>query len=808
MRKLLWRRIVLWNILPLLLVCLILLFLATQVVYGNALRGVELLAKSYCRETVQVLQSFSGLEGGPSAAWQQEAVQLLLQQQECCGGKVLLVNAQGAVLATTDAQTKENLDAYDFKDKDFWQALSEQGAYLKEDFSPFFGKRSVISLCPLPQQNGEAKLLLYLDIPIDMLYAQSRGTIYTLLALGTLMSLLLAALSAFLIAHYSVLPFQKTVQAAERIAQGDYKVRIPERVWGDELDVLQQTLRQMQRQLRQAALEWEESDVQMLEQVQKRTAELKLMTSDAEEARARAEETSRAKSEFLSDMSHDIRTQINTINGMTIIGQHSQKAEKKQYCLQKINDASSHLLSLVSNILDMSQIEAGGLELVEEPFHFEKMLRNSAAMFAERAQERNIALHMDVDPDIAAEMLGDELRLSQILTNLLSNAVKFTPIGGTVRLNARLEEQLSEEECLIYVEVIDSGIGISAERQEALFSASGQTEQFLERKYGGDGLGLVISQHIVELMGGQIGVDSELGKGSRFYFTVCLQYGKGVGEAVQSTHSMRVLVVDHTQEALYFFERVLSECNIDFDLTASGKDALKRLQQNMDAQTPYQLIFMDSKSGLKSSNPLAKKIRAVTGDSALLVLMTQEDTQELRQKAQEAGIWKVMQKPLRKSSILRSVQVAAAGRENVPQPIIQKDEQTYSRCRMLVADDIAIEREITAALLEVTGIQIDFAKNGQEAFEMITALEKPYDIVLMDIQMPVMDGLEAIRRIRAQEDETVKSIPIVVMTASTTRQEAEECIAAGATDSISKPIDADTLVRKVTACLEGKEDSF
>ena len=374
-----------------------------------------------------------------------------------------------------------------------------------------------------------------------------------------------------------------------------------------------------------------------------------------------AESASKAKSEFLANMSHEIRTPMNAIIGMTLIGKKAGEIEGKNTALDKIGDASSHLLGIINDVLDMSKIEANKLELSPVEYVFENMLERAIAVVNFRMDEKQQLLSVSIDQSIPHYIVGDEQRLVQVIANLLTNAAKFTPKGGAIRLEANLIEK-TEEDCEVRIEVADSGIGISPEQQDRLFAAFEQAESGTSREYGGTGLGLVISKSIVELMGGKIWVESELGKGATFIFTVNAKW----------------------------------------------------------IEQPANL------------------------------LVTQGAKKEMDSEDIKAG--------------------------------------EFEGKRLLIAEDIEINREILISLLENSGIAIDCAENGQEALDMISSDPEKYDIVFMDIQMPKMDGLESTRRIRALPSTRDVRLPIIAMTANVFKDDIEACLEAGMDDHIGKPL--------------------
>ena len=393
---------------------------------------------------------------------------------------------------------------------------------------------------------------------------------------------------------------------------------------------------------------------------------------NTERLRQEAEVASKSKSNFLANMSHEMRTPMNAIIGMTAIGKKSGEIEQKNHALNKIGDASSHLLGVINDVLDMAKIEANKLELSPVVFNFERMLNKILAVINFRVEEKQQKLIVNVDKNLPRYLIGDDQRLAQIITNLLSNAVKFTPEGGKILLDASLEGE-SGGKCEIRIEVKDSGIGISDEQKEKLFHAFEQAEAGISRQYGGTGLGLTISKRIVELMEGRIWIESELGEGAKFAFIV-------------------------------------------------------KVLRSENAEVNERLGMTDN---------------------------TNDDN------------------------------------------VIRIGE--FSGKRLLVAEDIEINREIIIALLEGTGLIIDCAENGEVAVNMIEENYSKYDVIFMDVQMPVMNGHKATRRIRSFEaiQDFKTRIPIVALTANVFMSDIEECLAAGMDDHLGKPLDIDKVVEKL-----------
>jgi len=376
-----------------------------------------------------------------------------------------------------------------------------------------------------------------------------------------------------------------------------------------------------------------------------------------------------SKSQFLSSMSHEIRTPMNAIIGMTLIGIKSQDLNEKDRAFNKIENASTHLLGVINDVLDIAKIEANKLELSPVEYNFEKMLQKVTTVVSYRAEEKKQSLTVNIDNTVPEFIIGDDQHLAQAITNLLSNAIKFTPEGGKIEVSASMIDE-TEDECWLHIEVADNGIGISPEQQQKLFKMYEQAESSTSRKFGGTGLGLAISKRIIELMDGNIWVESELGKGARFIFNIkALKSKKGTG-----------YINEHHDES------------------AAPSDG----EMNMDGR--------------------------------------------------------------------------------------------FTGKKMLIVEDVEINKEIILALLEQTGFIFDSAVNGEEAVSKVKSATSKYDVILMDIQMPVMDGLEATRQIRTLPTCNSDELPIIAMTANVFKDDIENCLKAGMNDHLSKPVDVEKLL--------------
>ncbi|MDR0601111.1 MAG: response regulator [Treponema sp.] len=571
---------------------------------------------------------------------------------------------------------------------------------------------------------------------------------------------------------------------------------------------------------------WSESDIQLLKLVANAVTGL-VIRSDAEEqlraAKEMAEQSNLAKSNFLSRMSHEMRTPMNAIIGMTTIARTSGNREKMEYCLSKINDASIHLLGVINDILDMSKIESGKFELTDSEFDFEKMLKKVTDMMEFRIDEKKQNFIVKVDPCVPGRIIADEQRLAQVLTNLLSNAAKFTPEGGTITLaiERRPDPQTDaagggkngEESggargvergalCILGFHIIDSGIGITKEQTGKLFTLFEQADGTIARKFGGTGLGLAISKNIVELMGGSIHIESEPGKGSDFSFEVTVGQGKAEEAVKENWGNLRILVVDDSWEVLEYFKAYAAEMHIDCALAASGAEALRIIEQQ---EIPFTIAFIDWRMPEMNGIEVTRLIKKNIGPNIIVIMISASEWDAMEKDAKEAGVDGYVPKPLFPSALTDCINncirnhPSVAGRRGARKNI-------FAGKRLLLAEDVEINREIVNSLLEESGAGIDYAENGTEAVEKFRKDPRGYGIIFMDIHMPEMDGYEATRRIRALERELNAAsgaqapglqTPIVAMTANVFKEDIERCLAAGMNAHLGKPIDVDELYRQL-----------
>ena len=505
----------------------------------------------------------------------------------------------------------------------------------------------------------------------------------------------------------------------------------------------------------------------------------------------RSEEESKAKSSFLSMMSHEMRTPMNAIIGMTAIGKAACDTERKNYSFSKIEDASNHLLGVINDILDMSKIEAGKFDFSFEEFSFERMLQRVMTVVNYKIVEKKQRIKIYVDRDIPEFLLGDDHRLAQVITNLVGNAVKFTPEEGAIRIGTYF---LGEKDgmCSLKITVSDTGIGISPEQQARLFKSFHQAESSTSRKFGGTGLGLAISKSIIELMGGKIWIESELGKGATFSITLQLQRSAVDEKALLgyglNWNNVNILVVDDDPDTMAFFKKITGEFGANCDTVLNGEDALKLIRQ----KGCYDICFIGWELSDMSGSHLVKAIKEMDfGERNVTIAMffDAHHFESFENEARNAGIDVFVSKPFFPSQIISATNEILGLSKEITEKATPEAEITFEGRCILLAEDVVINREIVLALLEPTHLEIDCAENGVQAVRMFSDAPGKYNMIFMDLQMPEMDGLDATRAIRAIDDEWAKRIPIIAMTANVFREDVENCLNAGMNDHIGKPLD-------------------
>ncbi len=710
---------------------------------------------------------------------------------------IILMDASGMAYIHT---LKPQLEQGRLSEKEDLFAMAQKSVTVNEYVAD--GKPIMEFIMPI-QVSSESWGVLRLGFSLDILNQeivnsrkestrQIREMIERLLII-TVIFILVGAFVVLLVSERLSRPLMHLTLLANELARGNFTVsdKVDKKRQDGEIGALTKAFVQMAENLKISYDKLEEYSRTLEQKVISRTAELA-------KARDQAIAADKSKSEFLSMMSHEIRTPMNAIIGMNRLALQTDLTAKQQDYLTKVQVASRALLGIINDILDFSKIEAGKLELEIIPFNLDDVLNDLAGLMADRAEEKDLQIHFNVADDVPAHLMGDPLRLGQVLLNLVGNAIKFTRSGG-IFINVALAEAGADKIRLEF-SVKDTGIGLTAEQIGGLFQSFSQADKSTTREYGGTGLGLAICKRMVSMMHGDIQVNSEIGQGSTFIFTAVFGQLQGAAQKRAASRDafrgINALVVDgdtSSREALGLY---LETFYFQVTQVSTGEQAIQLLE-NAQVKNPYQLVLMDWNLPKMDGITAARQIKNSLNIASIphIIMITTHNREDIEPRSAELNLDGFLVKPVHPSALFNAVIEAFGHDESSVLPAHRsgaEDEALHKikGAKLLLVEDNHINQQVAKETLEMEGFDVTIAEDGQDAVQKIRA--NYFDAVLMDLQMPVMDGYQATRIIRSEAK--FDDLPIIAMTAHALSDVREKCLHIGMNGYVTKPLDVDELL--------------